>query len=136
MALVSVLGFSLAIRASGAPVSKFRSKAISVCFALAFSRTSLPSFTNSSARPLRLAASLSLTEKNKSLTTARTRFGSCFCIDVCFSRKPLSLNVQREGTFEFYHESLRPHGAERLEERVVSRIPVRPMFQVQAHPAA
>src|SRR5260370_32140559 len=136
MPLVSVLAFSLAISASGDTVSKFRSKTISVGFALAFSRTSLPSFTNSSARPFRLAASLSLTEKNKSLTTARTRFGSCFCIDVCFSRKPLSLNVQREGTFEFYHESLLPHGAQLLVERVVSRIPVRPVFQVQADPAA
>ena len=34
------------------------------------------SLTNSSAIPARLAASVSLTEKKRSLTTARTRFGS------------------------------------------------------------
>src|ERR1035441_7782677 len=66
MPLVSALPFRLAISASGDTLSKFRSKTISAGFVLAFSSTSLPSFTNSSARPLRLAASLSLTEKNRS----------------------------------------------------------------------
>src|ERR1035437_4824481 len=104
MPLVSALPFSLAISAKGDTVSKFRSKTISAGFVLAFSRTSLPSFTNSSARPLRLAASLSLTEKNRSLTTARTRLGSCFCIDVCFLRITFVVEITRDGTFEFYHE--------------------------------
>src|ERR1039457_716053 len=108
MPLVSALPFNLAISARGDTDSKFRSKTISAGFVLAFSSTSLASFTNSSARPLRLAASLSLTEKNRSDTTARTRFGSCFCIDVWLSR----INRRRRndagmGTFEFYHETYR-----------------------------
>ena len=47
----------------------------------AFSITSFGSLTNSRASPARLAASVNLTEKNRSLTTARTRFGSG--IEVC-----------------------------------------------------
>src|SRR6185369_13741308 len=136
MPLVSVLAFNLAISASGDTVSKFRSKTISAGFVLAFSSTSLPSFTNSSARPFRLAASLNFTEKNRSLTTASTRLGSCFCIDVCFSKDSrLSLNRRGKGTFEFYHDSRSVRG-ELLVERVVGRILVRPVFQIQAHPPA
>src|ERR1035437_5348618 len=105
MPLVSALPFRLAISARGDTLSKFRSKTISAGFVLAFSSTSSPSFTNSSARPLRLAASLSLTEKNRSLTTARTRLGSCFCIDVCFLRITFVVEITRDGTSEFYHES-------------------------------
>src|ERR1019366_9489295 len=95
MPLVSALPFSLAIKAKGETVSEFRSKTIRAGLVLAFSRTSLASLTNSRARPLRLAASLSLTEKKRSVTTARTRLGSCFGIDLCFSRLPLSFEATR-----------------------------------------
>src|ERR1035437_2416026 len=95
MPLVSALPFSLAISAKGDTDSKFRSKTISAGFDLAFSSTSLPSLTNSSAKPLRLAASLSLTEKKRSVTTARTRLGSCFCIDLFFSRISFVVEVTR-----------------------------------------
>src|ERR1035438_7782717 len=129
MPLVSALPFSLAISARGETDSKFRSKTISAGFVLAFSSTSLPSFTNSSARPLRLAASLSLTEKNRSVTTARTRFGSCFCIDVCFSRMTFAVEVTGDGTFEFYHENLLSGRRYLLVEGIVGRILVRPVVQ-------
>src|SRR5260370_34792526 len=49
---------------------------------------------NSRASLFRLAASLNLTEENKSDTTARTRLGSCLGIDVCFSRITFVLEIE------------------------------------------
>src|ERR1017187_4780521 len=137
MPLVSALPFSLAISARGDTLSKFRSKTISAGFVLAFSSTSLPSFTNSSARPLRLAASLSLTEKNRSLTTARTRLGSCFSINVSFSRVT-SCRRPNEGLGDvrILTRNLLAGRRRWLVESIVSRIVVRPVIQIQAHPAA
>src|SRR5437899_4683281 len=82
MPLVSASAFSLPIRVSGSTPSKLRSNMINDGLLLARSRTSFESLTNSSASPARLAASVSLTWKKRSLTTARIVFGSCFCIEI------------------------------------------------------
>src|SRR5262249_8944522 len=64
--------------------------------------------------PLRLAASLILTEKNRSFTTARTLFGSCLGIVLYFDEFPRSQNWE-DGTNEFYHECMDVHSFSRPE---------------------
>src|ERR1700683_731478 len=76
----SALPFSLLIMSSGFTLSKFRSKMIRLGRAWALASTSSSFLTNSTVMPARLAASLILTEKNRSLTTASTFLLPCFCI--------------------------------------------------------
>src|SRR5689334_5426681 len=92
MPRVSSPVLSRPIRSSGATASKFRSKMISEGWVFAFSITVSESCTNSSSIPERLAASVIFTEKKRSLTTARTRLGSRFSIDVLRLEKNLTLS--------------------------------------------
>src|SRR5262245_25913837 len=55
---------------------------INVGRVLALAMTSFSSLMNSTGMPARFAASVILTEKKRSLTTARTVLLSCFCIGV------------------------------------------------------
>src|SRR5579863_30050 len=83
--LYSALAFSLRIISSGFTLSKFKSKMMRAGLALAFTSTSSSSLTNSTDIPARLAASFILTEKNRSLTTARIFLLPCFCIQFGYS---------------------------------------------------
>src|ERR1700730_921214 len=80
----SALFFNFVIRPNGSTLSKLRSKMIKLGLDLALISTSCSSFTNSTVMPARLAASLILTEKKRSLKTARTFLLPCFCIQFSY----------------------------------------------------
>src|SRR6202171_4303133 len=80
----SALFFNFVIRTNGSTLSKLRSKMIRLGLDLALISTSCSSFTNSTVMPARLEASLILTEKKRSLKTARTFLLPCFCIQFSY----------------------------------------------------